>query len=346
MPALPTPPSPRGAASYVDRHRFGRVGRIPSPTGFPVGDINSYLLLPPAGSRDLTLVDTGIKSPAAFDALRQGFKEYGFALEDVRRILITHAHPDHYGQAKRLVELSGATVYASEIEAERMKTFWLPSAQRDERTIALFRGWGVPDETLTEGGEERRQFARSIQDPIDVDVVLAEGDRLELGDFTFEVIETPGHCEGHIVFYERDTKMLLSGDHLLTDISPVPLLSIPKGDGEPRPKSLVRFMESLEKVERLDCAIVFPSHGDVILDHRKLVASYRLHHERRALQIERTLAEGPRTPFELARRLFPKHWQSQIFLVMSEVIGHLDVLERDGRVVMERRDGVEVARCG
>jgi glyoxylase-like metal-dependent hydrolase (beta-lactamase superfamily II) len=251
---------------------------------------------------------------------------------------------DHYGQAKRIRELSGATVYASELEGERMKTFWSPSAQRDERILGWFRRWGVPEETLA-GDGGMSDMARRLQDPIDVDVILAEGDRVEIGDFTLEVIETPGHCEGHIVFYERDTKTLFSGDHLLTDISPVPLLSFPKQAGEPRPKSLVRFMASLEKVEALDCEIVFPSHGDVILDHRRLIEGYRLHHERRALQIERVLRDGPRTPFELSQRLFPKHWRTQIFLVLSEVIGHLDVLCDQGKVVIDERDGVERARC-
>lgn len=338
-------PAPRGAATYTDRHRFGRVGRIPTPTPFPVGDINSYLVLPAEGSRELTLIDTGVKSPAAFDALRQGFKEHGFAFEDVRRLLLTHAHMDHYGQAKRIRELSGCAVYASEPEAERMRTFWSPSAQRDERVVAWFRRWGVPDDALSNDGG-MSDLARQLQDPIEVDVLLAEGDRVEVGDWTLEVIETPGHCEGHIVFWEADTKTLFSGDHLLTDISPVPLLSIPKQAGEPRQKSLVRFMQSLEKVERLDCAIVFPSHGDVILDHRKLIEGYRLHHDRRALQIERILAEAPRTPFELAQRLFPKHWQGQLFLVLSEVVGHLDVLADDGKIVIEERAGVEIARCG
>ena len=342
---MPTSPSPHGAASYVDRHRFGRVGRIPTPTPFPVGDINSYLSLPSGDPGELPLIDTGVKSKASFDALRQGFKEYGFALEQVRRILLTHAHMDHYGQAKRIRELSGATVYASELEAERMKTFWSPSAQRDERVLAWFHRFGVPEEAV--GGDGgMSDLSRELQDPIDVDVILAEGDRVEVGDWTLEVIATPGHCEGHIVFYERDTRTLFSGDHLLTDISPVPLLSIPQHDGEPRKKSLVRFLQSLEKMERLVCDITFPSHGDVILDHHKLIAGYRLHHERRSLQIQRILAEGPRTAFELAQRLFPKHWRTQIFLVLSEAVGHLDVLADDGAVVIEERDGVEVARCG
>jgi glyoxylase-like metal-dependent hydrolase (beta-lactamase superfamily II) len=256
---------------------------------------------------------------------------------------------DHYGQARRLREISGATVYASALEAERMRTYWSPSAQRDEGILAAFERWGVPPE-LARGDGGMGDLSKQLQDPMEVDVVLGEGDRVEIGDWTFEVMETPGHCEGHLVFYERDTRALFSGDHLLTDISPVPLLSFPKREGEPRPKSLARFMQSLLKVEALDCEITFPSHGDVILNHRKLIAGYRLHHERRALQLARMLSAGPRTAFALATKMFPRQYATQLFLVLSEVIGHLELLVEQGAVQIEEKGGIEYARllrpCG
>ncbi|MDJ0789351.1 MAG: MBL fold metallo-hydrolase, partial [Myxococcota bacterium] len=121
------------------------VGRIPSPTPFPVGDVNAYLLLPPARDGSLTLIDTGVRSQGAFAALSHAFKEYGRDLEAIDRILVTHAHPDHFGQAARLVEASGAQVYASAIEGERMETgFSLRSFFR-ERAGELFTQLGVPE---------------------------------------------------------------------------------------------------------------------------------------------------------------------------------------------------------
>lgn len=328
---MSSPSTPRG---FVERHRFGRVGRIPTPTPFPVGDVHCYLILPPAGSGSLTLIDTGVKSPEAFEALHRGVKEHGFALEQLDRILVTHAHPDHFGQAHRLREISGAEILASALESERMNGYFLPSANRSPAVVAWFRRWGVPEEQLAPD-ERRSALGRRILDPVEVDGVIAEGDVLDVGDYRLEVFATPGHCDGHLVFYERETQTLFSGDHLLTDISPVPLLSIPEQEDRPRPRSLLRFMESLAKVEALDCRCTFPSHGDVIWDHRALIASYRLHHERRKLQIARLLRRGPRSPYELARRLFPKHYRSELYLVMSEVIGHLDLLEAEGVVVVD-----------
>lgn len=331
----------RSSRGYVEKHRFGRVGRIPTPTGIPVGDINSYLVLPQEGSDSLTLIDTGLKSPNAIEALNKGFKEFGWALEQVDRILLTHAHLDHFGQARRIQKLSGARVYASEIEAERMTGNWMPTVQRSPVVREFFRRWGVPDEMVGNVNPERAKMAAQWLDPIEVDEFLSEGDVVDAGGFPLEVIETPGHCEGHIVFYQPDSRLLFSGDHLLLDISPVPLLAFPKREGEPRPKSLERFMRSLDRVEQIECEAVYPSHGDVIWDHRELIRGYRLHHDRRALQFKRFLSDGPRTPYELAARMFPKYYETELFLVMSEVIGHLDLLQDEGAVVVEEREGIE-----
>lgn len=325
--------------------RFGRVGRVPTPTPLGVGDINSYVLFPPEGAPDvgITLIDTGVKTPEAAEAMRLGLKALGTSIERIERILVTHAHMDHFGQALRLRERSGAKVYASRGEAARMRTHFSPSGDRREFVLATFARWGVPVERLL--AETRlAELARAIQDPIEVDGVLDGGDRIEIGDLCLEVIETPGHCADHVVFWEPELRVLFSGDHLLTDISPVPLLVFPDRPEDPRPRSLVRFMRSLEVVERLPCERVFPAHGDVIHDHRKLIAGYRLHHERRKLQILRHLRQRPATPWELAARLFPRAYESQVYLVMSEVIGHLDLLVDEGSVVLEERAGVEVAR--
>lgn len=81
--------------SNPERNRFGRVGRVPTPTPFVgLGDINTYQLLPGAGSDSLTLIDTGVKSPESLEAFEHGLKEFGFAIEQIERILITEGASD------------------------------------------------------------------------------------------------------------------------------------------------------------------------------------------------------------------------------------------------------------
>ena len=75
-----------------------------------MGDINVYLLFPPPGSEGLTLIDTGVKSDEAFEALRHGFKAFGVALEQVERILVTHGHMDHIGGLRAYAAETGTSV--------------------------------------------------------------------------------------------------------------------------------------------------------------------------------------------------------------------------------------------
>jgi glyoxylase-like metal-dependent hydrolase (beta-lactamase superfamily II) len=335
---------PRG---YAERHRFGRVLRIPTPTPewTGLGAINSYVILPPEGSRrGVTLIDTGMRMTESFDALRRGFKEFGIALEQIERILVTHAHGDHFGQAKRLKDLSGAQVYASAGEAERMRSGWTPASMRGGPGAVWMQRFGMPEE-VTNAKPPTGTASVELSEPVEVDGVLAEGDRIDLGEFTLEVVATPGHCDDHIIFLERELGLIFSGDHLLTDISPVPLLNIP-APGQARRPSLVTFMQSLAKAEKLHAEATYPAHGDVIWDHRKLIAGYRLHHERRKLQIARRLGKRVLSPYELGAEIFPKYFRDprQSFLVMSEVVGHLDLLIEDGSCAWESDGAIDRVR--
>jgi glyoxylase-like metal-dependent hydrolase (beta-lactamase superfamily II) len=280
----------------------------------------------------------------SFDALRRGFKEFGLALEQIERILVTHAHGDHFGQARRLKELSGAQLYASAGEAERMRTGFSPAAMRGGPGATWMRRFGMPEDIVA-AKAPTGAMPSDLSEPVEVDGVLAEGDRIDLGEFTLEVVGTPGHCDDHIVFWERDLRLIFSGDHLLPDISPVPLLNIPP-PGVARRPSLIEFMRSLTKAEGLAADATYPAHGDVIFDHRKLIGSYRLHHERRKLQIARRLGGRVLSPYELGAEIFPRHFRDprQSFLVISEVVGHLDLLVEDGTCAWESDGAVDRVR--
>jgi glyoxylase-like metal-dependent hydrolase (beta-lactamase superfamily II) len=324
--------------TYVERHGFGRVGRIPTPTPFPVGDINSYVLLPPAGSDELVLVDTGVRTERAWGALCAGLKEFGFAPRDVKLLLLTHAHPDHYGQARRIQEESGCRIYIHEDARGSFERYERMTPERAARVAFHYARWGVPAGMGL--ARSRPEGVEQWVEPIEPDRYLRDGDTIRCADLDVSVVHTPGHCPEEVVFWIPGLRVLLSGDHLLPDITPIALVDIPEAPEARRAPTLVRFLESLEKVERLPARRVFPSHGDVILDHRQLIASYRLHHEKRKLQIARLLREGDLSPAQIGERVFRRVWPEQVHLVLSEVIGHLDLLERDGHVESRERDGV------
>jgi glyoxylase-like metal-dependent hydrolase (beta-lactamase superfamily II) len=163
---------------------------------------------------------------------------------------------------------------------------------------------------------------------------------LTLGESPWEAIHTPGHARGHICLYHRQSGRLLSGDHLLRDISSNPILEPPLPGEAERPHSLAQHLRSLEWVTALEVAVALPGHGAPITHVHDLIAWRVRFHRRRPEQIAHVLVERPKTAFEIAAALFPGLRGIQVFLAVSEIIGHLDILEQEVRVVSQQEDGI------
>lgn len=311
---------------------LGDIHRITLPLPFAILWINTYVI---EGRDGLTLIDTGVRGGKSRRTLEKGFREKGLAIRDLRRILVTHAHADHCGQAADLASASGASVWAHEEEAELLGMSWGSMGSRRRVSGALWR-WGVPSglivSTLVISPMERF-IRRSVR----VDRPLKDGEPLDLGGVPARILHVPGHSRGQMVVHLPDRGVLFSADHLLPDISPVPLLQFP--EDQPRFLSLVRYNESLTKVEPLDLELVNPAHGEPFEDHRALIAKYRRLQEKRSGKILRALERGPRSPFDLGVEVFHGKARSQTILVLSEIIGHLDLLQREGLVRARRVGG-------
>ncbi|HBD12971.1 MAG TPA: hypothetical protein DCZ13_12535 [Porticoccaceae bacterium] len=319
--------------------RFGRVVRIPSPTGFDVGDINSYLILPKPGSRQLVLIDTGVGTDAAWKALDQGVQEFGFTIADISLLLLTHAHTDHFGQASKIQRASGCEIWGHEAIPESVGNF-LPGPDRVDAEKKFFRRLGFTD-AMYEKIFEYRHYISDIFEPCELDKALVDGDVIPIDDFELQTIHTPGHCAEEVVYWQPDSRQMFSGDHLLPDITPVCLLDIPdQPDGE-RVHALGQYYRSANKLLPYDLESVYPSHGDVFADHRALIAGYKLATERRLLKISRILERhGALTPLQVGQYLFPKVWETELYAVSSEVIGHLDMLVDEGYAMAHSDEGV------
>ncbi len=330
----------------VDVRRFSnkesstRVGRIPTPSGFPgLGDINSYLIFPEDNSDELILIDTGVRSDEAWQALTDGLKLLDYRVEDITRIILTHGHTDHYGQAQRIHEVSGCELWAHEnlwLTVERME----PPPDRLELELYFYARWGVDKDLVEKALARRAGYAKTFES-MEPTHSLKDGERIEIPGFNLETIHTPGHCPDEVVYWQPETQIFFSGDHLLPHITPVCLLQIPRSQDEPRPRSLMEYQASLTKVSPYPARVTYPSHGEPITDHLELIRSYNLSTDRRMLKISRILEKGGlMSPMDIAKALFPKAWQEQMVPVMSEVLGHCDILEEGGHVAVEERAGV------
>jgi glyoxylase-like metal-dependent hydrolase (beta-lactamase superfamily II) len=315
------------------------------PTPFPVGPVTVYVAEAPADApgEPLTLIDTGPRTRDTQAALERGLAQLGYSLGDLGRIVVTHAHADHFGLAADLVAASGAQVWTHPWNVAALGDYETDRDQRVAFYAELLRQAAVPAEILAAVGQATRGVDRFAR-PVAVDGTLNEGDRLRLAGREWQVLHTPGHAAGLLCLYEPSSRTLLSSDHLLADISSNPVVEPPPPGQTERLRSLVLYRASLQRVAEMDIARALPSHGPVIHDVAALVARRLAFHDQRLARVLEALRNGARTTWDVTRVLFPNTSPLDTFLAVSEVIGHLDLLEMEGRIVGQNVDGVLVWR--
>ncbi len=312
------------------------VHRFSIPTPYPVGPVNAYLIK----GDPLTMVDCGPDTPEAREVLTAGLKEHGASPEDIKRIVITHAHPDHSGLAQWLWKASGAEVYVHPYEYRKI------TGEQDfiKERLPFIVKMGIPMHVLLEMAGEKDKVPKPILNGV-TPVAVTGGEKLQFNERTMDIMHLPGHATGHICLYDSQSGDLFSGDFLLLDITPNPLLEADPENPERRYPSLGRYLECLDLVERLDLKRVFPGHGEIIENPGAVIASAREHHQRRFNAMLDLLEKGGKmSTYNISNIMYPDLRGFQIFLGLSEVQAHLDVLLEQGRIEMEYSQGVAFYR--
>jgi glyoxylase-like metal-dependent hydrolase (beta-lactamase superfamily II) len=317
----------------LERAGDAGIHQLRIPTPFAVGRVNCYLI----EDRPLTLVDTGPNSGKALDELQRQLAEHGHSISDLELVILTHQHIDHLGLVEIIAEHSGADVAAIDVAAHRLANFGEDAEREDEFAGELMRRNGIPDNVVYALQSVSRSF-RGWGAKANVTRPLHDGEDLELGDRSLQVLHRPGHSPSDTVFWDSQRRILLAADHLIAHISSNPLISRPLDGASERPQALVAYIDSLRKTRELPAEIVLSGHGEPITDHVSLIDSRLALHQRRADKLYGLVAERPRTGYELAQELWGNVAVTQAFLTLSEVIGHLDLLINEGRV-REVEDG-------
>ncbi|MGE0377521.1 MAG: MBL fold metallo-hydrolase [Planctomycetaceae bacterium] len=300
------------------------VHRIRVPNPFVEGRTCVYVI----AADPVTLIDSGIATDRAWDELVAGLREHGLTPRDIRRVILTHKHIDHIGNAWRVHQESGGEVMIHETE-----TAWISDVDpTGERFAAIARGrlaeWSVPEEiaagSVVGFGTEWKLESVPV-------TALQDGQLLPMEHGDVEVIHTPGHTLGSICL--RTRRSLFTGDHLLPDISS----NI--GGGDLRQPGLLRhFMASMARIRDLpeaESLHVLPGHGEPMPTFTARCDELIRHHERRLEQIVWILsrAEKALTVYEIARKLFGRMDGFHLVLGCAEANSHLELLHEDRRVV-------------
>jgi glyoxylase-like metal-dependent hydrolase (beta-lactamase superfamily II) len=312
------------------RRELGRADRILSgvwrlrlPLPWPgVPHVNAFAL--DAGD-GIVLVDTGIHEEGSMEELERALDQAGWRLEDIKLVICTHAHSDHYGLAAPIVEAAACELWMHP-RHEHMTRAAADPEPALLRRIEVARQSGVPLEPLREWAERRRTDPPSIAGVVLPDRELLPGVEIDTRLGGWSVHETPGHAPSHVSLFQPDHRLLISGDHLLGRVS----LYFDYGW---TPDPTAEFLHSLDEVERLGARLCLPGHGRPFADVQAHIEANRVEIRSRLDRALGALANGPRTAFELVTEVFDNQIDPMMASwLLTMVLCFLAHLERDGLV--------------
>jgi glyoxylase-like metal-dependent hydrolase (beta-lactamase superfamily II) len=295
--------------------------RLPLPwPGVPHG--NAWAI---AAGDGIVLVDTGYHEAGSLGQLERALTQVGLRLENVRLVLCTHAHSDHYGQAAPVLERAQpqTELWMHPDHAHTTRSAQDPDRAM-ERRLEVARQSGVPEAPLREYAQRRRGQGSGVAEIVMPDRDLVEGVTLDTDLGTWTVHHTPGHAPSHVSLFQPERRLLISGDHLLGRVS----LYYDYGW---TPDPVGEFLHSLDKVDALDARLCLAGHGRPFTDVRAHVEANRALVAERVEAVRGAIAAEPLTAYEVVPHVHgPDLEPAAAAWLLSEALCYLTHLEVAG----------------
>jgi glyoxylase-like metal-dependent hydrolase (beta-lactamase superfamily II) len=278
-----------------------------------------------ASGDGFVLFDTGMHEPESMFHLERALAMCNLRIEQARLVVCTHAHTDHCGQAATILERAGCQLWMQPNHEHLNRMIEDPEAVFARR-LEIARQSGVPAEPLRRYAAERSTRGSGIAGPIepDRDLITGMGIVTDLGEWI--VYETPGHAPSHVCFFQPERRLLISGDHLLGRIS----LYFDYGYS---PDPVGEFLSSLDVVERLGARLCLAGHGRTFTDVHSHIHGNRALVGERLQAVQRALAAGPLTVFEIVPHVYGDSLSQQnAHWLLSKTLCYLTHLQALGKV--------------
>jgi len=306
---------------------------IPLPKS-PLKWLNSYVV---RSRHRFLIVDTGFNQDECQNEMNVNLQKLGVDLNKAD-IFVTHFHVDHIGLAGTLAT-ENSKVYLNESETRQMNSLRDNWVGHWQRLLDVYVANGFPAEEARISMENHPAHKFGLKREVAFSIVK-DGDIIEIGDFHFQCVSTPGHSPGHMCLYEPNKKILIAGDHILSDITPNIAYWLEMDD------PLNEYLTNLEKVQALEVKIALPGHRRLIHDLPKRIRELQEHHRDRLNEVLIALRDGPKTTLQIAPKITWdiafKCWEefppTQKWFAFGETLAHLRFLENKGKVRREIED--------
>lgn len=280
-----------------------------------------------------TLVDTGNPGEKSFYQLKSLLKEHNLKFKDFDHIILTHMHTDHAGGVSLIQQEAGLPVYVHQL-ARPVVTGGETEFKRINQFFYDFIRQSGADPSI-------HQYRRKYKEEIWRDVhYVSEGDDVYIGGRRHSVLHVPGHSQTDILLVDEQQGITFVGDHIIPELAVNAFIEPPVPGNNHRPAPLIQYRESLIRTRGRQLGKCYSGHGKPFIQHIELIDKRLAQQDTRCQQIKEVLKEGNKSVFEICQEVYPHLKGGIVFLGLSQIQGHLDLMEARNEVMKEERDSV------
>jgi len=302
------------------------------PIKLPIKATNTVVIF----DEPLTIFDPGAKGENSLAIIEKILKAKDKTLKDIKRIFLTHGHIDHFGCVEDLRKISNPEVFLHEHDFDKAFRDQTGSNLYNRAYKDLLKKHGSPEIGI-KGIDDFLKYIEIFYTPLSSATPIPK--KITFESTELEVIETPGHTHGSVVFYNKDDGILISGDTVIKEISPNPVIEITK-EGEVF-SSVSSFRDSICLLDNYTYKRIIPGHGEEITNFKEVFNFYQKSWNNREEKIKEGFRlYGELSAYDMMKYVFGELGGFEIFLGMSEIIGYFYYLKSIGLIDFNENDAL------